>query len=389
MLKKILSFITGCIVLSACIKAPVEVVDNASATDPNISYYDNYPVELSTYKIDSFLTSGTSTLVVGYHKDSMFGTIRSGSYVQIDLADGNPLRNQHVSFDSLVLQLAPTGEYYGDTLTPFRLTAHRLLQKVENDDPTDNFFFNPRKFSYEPSALGSYTAAIRPKRGAKITIRLSDALGQELMLKLKNNDTDIQENSSFTDYFKGIYLGTDTLLSKVLYYFKQTESTGFMRLHYHLNSTFSGEKILNFPASTSKQFNNIDYRHTGTDLSVFTPYKQQLKKSSATGSKAYLHTNMYSYVKISFPSILRLKELYPYVKVMKAELVITPSPGTYRYPYQLPAAMHMYITDDNNALLQQLANNFGPSPTPQTGNLFIDEVIWREDQLYVQRNRVY
>jgi Domain of unknown function (DUF4270) len=372
-MRKIFLVITVfCFLTSSCIKAPIDVVDNASPSDPNISYYDNYEIELSTYKIDSFLTSGTSTFVVGYHRDSLFGTITSGSYAQIDLAATNPVKNNNVSFDSLVLMLAPNGEYYGDTLIPFRIQVHRLLQKVENDESDDNNFYNPRKFSYDPAILGSYTSVIRPKRGSGISIRLSDVLGQELMLKLKNNDNDIEDNTSFINYFKGVYLGTDTLFSKTLYYFRPSTGSGIMRLYYHLNGTFSEEKYLDFPVSSTRQFNNLTYNHIGTNLSVFTPYKKQLKKSSLTGHKAFLHTNMSSYIKISFPSILQLKELYPYVKIMKAELVITPSPGTYRYPYQLPSAIYLYTTDDNNTLNQQLGDITGQSPL--TGNLFIDKL---------------
>jgi Domain of unknown function (DUF4270) len=357
---------------SSCIKIPLPVEDNATATDPNISYFDNYEIELSTYKLDSFVTSGTSNFTVGYHKDPLFGTMSCGTYAQIDLPPGNPVKDKTVSFDSLVLIVKPTGEYYGDTLMPFKLQVHRLLEKIVNDDDADNKFYNPRKFLFNPSLLGTHTSVIRPLRGSAIKIRLSDLLGQELLLKLKNDNTDIEDNNRFVNYFKGIYLTTDTLFSKTVYHFKPDSATSVMRLHYHLNGTFFEEKYLDFPLSAAKHFNHIEYNPAGTNLSVFTAFKKQLKKSSLTGNKAYLHSNVPSSIKVRFPSILQLKELYPYVKVMKAELVITPSPGTYRYPYQLPNAMYLYTTDDNNALGIQLQDNFTQSPL--TGNLYVDEL---------------
>jgi hypothetical protein len=370
-MRKLFLFSILCYLLGSCIKAPVPVTDNADTNDPNISYYDNYTVELATYKTDSFQTSGTSTFSIGYHKDSIFGTIQSGAYAQVDLPTDNPVKNNTVSFDSLVLIIKPNGEYYGDTLAPFKIEAHRLIEKIENEDGNNTVFYNPRKFKYDHAILGASTLLIKPRRGSNITIRLSDILGQELLLKLKNNNTDIEDNTSFINYFKGIYFKTDTLFSKTLYYFKPDTSTSFMRLHYHLNGSFSQEKYLDFPVSTNMQFNNMEYSHAGTNLSAFTPFKKQLKKSGQTGNKAYLHTNMSSFIKISFPSILRLKELYPYVKVMKAELVVTPTPGTYRYPYQLPSALYLYATDDNNALNFQLTDNL--SQAPLNGNLFKDE----------------
>ncbi len=358
--------------LYACIKAPIPIADNTNTSDPNISFYDNYKVEISTYKIDSFITSGSSTFAIGYHKDSLFGTINASSYVQVNLPDDNPIKNKNVTFDSLVLMLKPSGDYYGDTVLPFKIQVHRLLQKISNDDDDNSNFYNPRKFLFDTTALGNYTSFVKPKKGSNITIRLDNVLGQELLLKLKNNNIDIQENTNFLNYFKGILFKTDTAISKTLFHFKLEAANIFLRLHYHLNGTFSEEKFIDFPMLTSRQFNHLDYKHDGTNLSVFTAFKNQLKKSNQTGNKAYLHNNMASYIKINFPTILELKEIYPYVKVMKAELVITASPGTYRYPYQLPRSLYLFATDDNNGLNYQITDNFGQAPL--TGNLFIDEL---------------
>jgi hypothetical protein len=368
---KIISLILICcsIALQSCIKAPVDFVDNASINDPNISYIDNYKVDIATYKLDSFLTSGNKIFTVGHHTDAAFGTITAGSFIQVNLPADNVVKDKVVSFDSVVVILKPNGNYYGDTALPFAVKIHQLNEKIKNDDEADVNFYNSRTFAYNPASLGQLTTIIKPVKGTEIKIRISDQFGQDLLTKLKTNNTDIRTAEDFLNYFKGIYLTTDTLVSKALYYFT---TAGIIRLHYHLNSTFSEEKYIDFPASVSNQFNAIRYNHTGTDLSVFTPFKKQLKKSSLTGGKAYLHSNMASYVKISFPSILTIKELYPYVKIMKAELVITPASGTYNYPYKLPPALYLYTTDNNNALQRLLTDFSGQSP--ETGNLFIDKL---------------
>lgn len=363
---------TFCFYHVSCIKAPLKFADNAPVNDPDISFLDNYQVELATYKIDSFITSSHSVFTIGCHIDPVFGKINASTYVQVNLPSENPVNNKSVSFDSLVVVLKTNGSYYGDTLIPFKLNVHRLLQKIENEDETDINFYNPRKLSFDPVILGEHTAVIRPRKGSEISIRLSDVLGRELLEKLENNDDDIQSNGNFVDYFKGLYLETDTGFSKALYYFNAASSGNILRLHYHLNSTFSEEKSLDFTFNPASQFNNISYSHEGTGLSAFTPFKKQLKKTGQTGNKAYLHSNMASYIKINFPSLLSIKELYPFVKLMKAELVITPSPGTYRYPYQLPRVLNLYTTDDNNGLLYPLTDFSGQNP--QTGNLFIDEL---------------
>jgi hypothetical protein len=356
----------------SCIKAPLEFVDNTPANDPNITFLDNYEVELATYQLDSFVTSSHSVFTIGYHADSLFGKINAGSYVQVDLPADNPVKDKNVSFDSLVIILKPNGSYYGDTLAPFSMKVHRLLQNIKDEDDDGASYYNTAKFEYDPFLLGGKNTSIRPLKDTAIIIRLSDALGRELLNKLKNDDADVETNADFIDYFKGLYLETDSVLCNTLYYFTAAVPNNILRVHYHLNSTFSQEKYIDFPFNVSKQFNSISHSHAGTDLAVFTPFKNQLKKTNLTGHKAYLHSNMAAYIKIGFPTLLSVKELYPYVKVMKAELVITPSPGTYRYPYQLPPVLNVYTTDENNRLNSLLPDFTGQNA--QTGNLFTDEL---------------
>jgi hypothetical protein len=357
--------------LYSCAKVPVDVTDNGSTTDPNISYIDNYTIDLATYKIDSFKTSGNVAFTVGYHKDPLFGMVKAASYAQINLPSDNPVKDKTVSFDSLVIIIKPNGEYYGDTLRPYKVEINRLVNKIENDDGATNFY-NPRIFSYDPAILGSLTKVIRPKKDTAVIIRLSDMLGQELLQKLKSNNSDIQDNTHFVNYFNGIVLSTDTTVTKTVYYFGQKNATGIMRLHYHLLGAFSEEKYLDFPISSNNQYNNLAFTHSGTDLSVFSPFKTQLKKSSLTGHKVYVNSNMATYAKISFPTILKLKEMHPFVKVMKAELIIKPSPDTYRYPYSLPSGLNLYVTDENNVFKRMLALNLGQNTVPLNGNLYID-----------------
>ena len=77
-------------------------------------------------------------------------------------------------------------------------------------------------------------------------------------------------------------------------------------------------------------------------------------------------------VKINIPDLLSLKELHPFVQVLKAELIVRPAPGTYSYPYVLPGALSLYSTDESNALISQLTDATGQSVL--TGNLQTDHL---------------
>jgi Domain of unknown function (DUF4270) len=362
-----------CIMLIGCIKAPVEFIDNSPANDPNISFIDNYAVDIATYKTDSFLTSGFRTFTVGRHTDADFGITTAGSYITVALPNSNPIKGKTVLPDSLVLIIKPNGSYYGDTLAPFTLKVHQLTEEIENEDASDIRFYNPRTFAYQPVPVAQRSVTVRPQRGTEIGIRLPDRMAQELLTKFKNDDTDIQTETGFINYFKGLFLTTDTLQSKALYYFSTGATAGIIRLYYHEFNIFSEEKYLDFPLDASRQFNNIQHKHNGTPLAAFGSFKRELKKSSSTANKAYLHNNIGTTIKISFPSLLKVKELYPYVRVMKAALVISPAPGTYNNPYQLPPALSLYTTDNNNNLLGLLLDVTGQNPL--TGDLVIDNLF--------------
>jgi len=367
------------VLLCSCDKINVEFAEENTTGDPNILFFDDYPVELSTYKVDSFVTSNHDVFTIGHHADNLFGSITGGSYAAIDLPLENPLHDQNVSFDSLIVMLRPNKSYYGDTSLPFKLNVHRLLEKIENDDADNSTYFNPRSFQYDPVLLGQKNGPIRPTRDTTVNIRLSDAFGQDLLTKFKNNSTEVQSTQNFSNYFKGLFFGTDTMFSNSLYYFK-SDSGKIMRLYYTLNGTVPEKTFLDFSMSSTKQFNSVFYSHAGTNLSVFTPYKTQLKKSSLTGNKAYLNTPMGSYIKINFPTILNIKELSPYVKIVKAELIIKPNAGTYNFPYTLPPYLVLYATDDGNGLNGLLADPASQVQAPATGNLYIDDLYGEKTQ---------
>ncbi len=360
------------LLLTGCTKTDVRFADNSSANDPNIIYYENYPVDIATYKIDSFITSGHNALTIGYHNDASFGSIHASGYAEISFPAENPLKNQDVIFDSLVILLKPQGDYYGDTTVPVHFIVNKLSENIKNTDEENINFYNTRTFATDPVPAGEKNVLVRPGKDTSICIRLSDTFGQELFQKFKTNATDIQNETSFLKYLKGLRISVDTATTNTLYYFTVAADSLVMQLHYRQNATFYQEKTFDFKINTQKQCNFIRFNHLNTALSVFTPYKKQLKESKLTANMAYLNSNLGSTIKISFPSLFSLKELYPYVQIMKAELLIKPSSGTYSYPYQLPPELNLYVTDDGNSPISVLTDVTGQ--TALTGDLSIDKL---------------
>lgn len=355
--------------LLSCQKTEV-AFGNDGSSDPNISYYDNYPVDIATYKLDSFITSGHSNFTIGHHADTLFGAVTAATYAELQLPVENVVKDKDVSFDSLVVTLYPNGDYYGDTTLPFHFAVNMVQEKIENENISNTDFYNPRRVAVDPAPIGQLTTFVKPKKGSPVTIRLSDTFGAALLNKFRTNAVDIRTQDDFLKYFRGLCISTDSTLSNTLYYFTDSTASA-MRLYYKLAGPVPTQQKLDFPLNSAKQFNNIFYHYTGTKQSVFALNKNQLKSSSLTGNKAYLHSNLASYIKISFPSLLSLKELHPYIKVIKAQLVIKPAPNTYSYPYTLPKQLDLYTTDENNNLVSLMTDLNG---AVLTGDLYVDQL---------------
>jgi hypothetical protein len=384
----IATFILVCFI--SCDKVNVPF-DNQNLTgDPSLTYFNNYKVSLQTLEIDSFLTSGRQLFTVGYHNDSLFGSVHAGTYLQFNLPGSNPFLNQqNIVFDSLQIILKPNGTYLGDTTKPFYFKVYQLQELIENtatisNPNASNLYYNPRTFAYNPVPLGEQGLTIFPKKNAdSIAFRMSDALGRDLLSKFQGDSTEITTQTNFINYFNGIYIDADTALTNTVYNFGAFTSSGVvMRLYYDVKGTVTTQEHFDFAYSTTNEFNHISYNHPpGTPLSVFTPPINnnvfEILNSSQTGNKAYLNSSTGYFVKIGFPNILSLKALYPYVRVVRAQLVIPPSPGTYNYPYELPPTLNLYETDINNGLDGIVT---GINGAQQTGDLFIDYLYGQSTQ---------
>jgi Domain of unknown function (DUF4270) len=358
--------------MPGCDKVDVVFEDNDKLNDPNISYLENYPVTIFTYKTDSFVTSGSSTFMLGTHADSFFSKISAHSYAEITIPAENTVKDKDVSFDSLVLVLNPTGSYYGDTTVPLKLSVYRLSENIENEEETDNSYYYPRSFGRYAAPLAQSTAIdIKPNRKKAITIKLGSVLGQELLNKLKRDDDDIKTQEDFRDYFNGLCIVSDSAVNKTIFYFNSGSEGVLLRLHYKEKGAVTAEKAIGFGFNIQKQFNHIDYNSSGTPFAGFQQHKKQLKSSADMRGKAYISNNMPSYMKISFPDLLSLKELYPVISIVKAELEIKPAPLSARYPYKLPSKLRMFTSNSENNFDGVLLNE---KDEEQTGNLIIDDL---------------
>jgi hypothetical protein len=372
------------LILLSCNKAVVNFGEEALTDDPNIVYMDTMTVNLATYQMDSFATSGDTIFITGIHTDSLFGKYEAKAFMQLGIPAANELNGcTNCSFDSLVFISRFSGSYMGDTTEAFTANVHRLNQQMIVEETSIGY--NTSSFTFDATPLGTTTFTTpRPSAKNLVSMKLNDQYGHELFEMLKRNSDTITDAGLFHKYFNGIVLTGAGTNQKSVYYFTPAESGSniVMKLYYRQNGSAPVQASVDFPTTSfTFQFNAFSYDKSGTPISAFVPERKQIIPSASTENMAFLHGNSGLFPHISIPALLSVKELYPYIKVVKAELEISPSLSNYASGsgYQLPPAMALYQIDENKNLGGVLYDASGSAV--QTGNLVID-YLYHKDTHY-------
>ena len=364
-------------IFSACNKPQIQFgqayVNN---TYTNIVLVDTLSASLSTVFRDSVITSGSSTLLAGNYFDNNFGNIKASSFLELAPPTLATLDTKSV-YDSLVLIMRPDKTYYGDTSLSSELSVYQLTNPI-NFPLYQTQFYNNTNFSVDPTPLGSATSLIYPNITDTVFIRLSDAKGNELFNLYNSGDYTIQNTTSFINYFKGLKITPPANGMHAIYGFHDTVT---MRLYYHVNGLFSTPKVLDFTYynGDSKQFNQVLSDRSGTPLSAFGGADQEIS-STSTNNSSYLQYITGFIPKVQFPTIRNLLLRPDYLKIIKAELVVTPVNQSYPGFTPLPPQLYAYTTDQLNNIGSALTST--TSTGYQTGNLVIDP-LYNSNTTYV------
>ncbi len=365
------------ILVSSCTKANVDFGKQALTDDPNTIIVDTMTVLLSTFQIDSFPTSGDNLFKVGVHIDPEFGLYESKAYMQLGVPTSNGLNAcNNCTFDSIAFVTKYTGAVYGDSTEDFTLSAHRITQQMIPD--VTAIGYNVDSFSYDTATLGSILLQnSRPLQQKKVSVKMDDAFGVSLFNMLRRNSDTITNGDIFSKFFNGLVLTGKGAHNNSVYYFSTdtTSSEVVMKVYYTSRGTTTTQGSVNFPLSpTSYQFNGYTYDKTNTNLASFIPRRRQIIPTSRTGDNAYLHGNSGLYPYFSLPYLFTVKELHPYIKVIKAELDITPSDVNYgpTSPYFLPPLLELHTVSQDNVIGGGVPTTATGSTTVQNGSLIID-----------------
>ncbi|HEX4850698.1 MAG TPA: DUF4270 family protein, partial [Puia sp.] len=316
---------------------------------------------------DSFATAGTGSMLLGRYRDPFFGTVTSRTVLQIGPPTNLPTISNLAVYDSLSLILRMNKSFYGDTSQVQRYVVSQLTQLIQLPG-TQLTWYNNSVLSYDPNPLGYSDVEIHPtsfytsqKLNDSLKIKLPDNMGQELFTLLFNQSDTVKTINTWLGYFKGLTIYPDDNTMGAIFGFRDTV---MMRLYYHQPGLVYTTQFVDFKLNTrGNQFNQISYDRTGTPTAPLSNTNTEVQ-STLTGNASYIQGNTGLMTKVKFPTIGDLL-LYPdYLSVLKAELTLKPTAGSYSPAYVLSPVLGLYLTDDGNAVGAQLP--FG------TGNLIVD-----------------
>jgi hypothetical protein len=361
----------------SCYKNDIQFGNNLAESHTRLVTVDTVTPVMSTYVLDSFVTSGTNTLFAGMYSDAFLGNTTASTYFQFGApvltGDVASLIPSHAVYDSLVVLMKPNGYYYGDTSRPLSIEAYQLA--AQPDYTYASKLYNTSSVKLLPaSPLGTFSKRISPARKDSIKIKLPDSIGRDFYNKIKSKATQVQDETSFLNYFKGLCIqpaGTD---GGAVYGFNVADTSIRMRLYYHFTIPYIEAKSIDFyMARTAYQFNRIITNRTGTPLEPTTA-KQREFFASAQNPYSFTQSGTGTMLKIKFPSLRNLLMVDDVVRLLDAKLILKPVNGTFdNFIYPLPNYLYMAQTDATNGIGPELADTTGDAVqyrTPQIDYLY-------------------
>jgi hypothetical protein len=225
-----------------------------------------------------------------------------------------------------------------------QIHAYRVTDDIAVRE--NGYLYNTSTFGYGNDPLGSIQFRPHPKTADSLEIKISDAFGLELFNKFVSQSEDVQTESDFLDYFKGIALLPDASSKNDIIGFKVTPEYLKIRLYTHRIDQTRVSNAYDFPlVNPTNQFNHIAYDLNNTPL-YYTQEQETSIPSSATNNQVFVQGYKKIMTKLRFPSLpdvmLEEKGL-----IMRAELIFRPVKSSYD-DFPLPNYVILYETNRKN-----------------------------------------
>ncbi len=362
------------LVFNTCNENPGEFTlgEEFVESQTDLTLIDTFSVSLSTVILDTVITSGTGSMLIGNYRDDIFGKITSRSYFQIGTPDNFDVQDDDI-YDSLKLVLRYNNYSFGDTTQSQKVSVHQLSENIEDDN---DIITSSTSFNYNPTPIGSVIYTPEPNNPMDtVAIKISDNIGFDLFSKLRDDSEILTNNESFINYFHGLVLFADDAYQGSIVGFNANHTKLIL---YTSRNTLSTEKI-NYEFTLedlTKQFNNISHDFTATPLNSLIDQRSELS-SARTSGLSFLQGGIGLAIRVDFPSLGEIL-LRDRGRIAEAELSLAPLRNSY-HDFDLPSRLVFYKSDKLNRRIGLVRNNQGAV----VSSTLIKDELYHEETTYL------
>jgi len=361
----LLTLLISLFILNSCKNQDAIGLGTGLSTQQTSNLIDTSTIVVNTVPEDSVITSNLGKNPVAYFNDPIFGTTISSMATDLNLPGGAAYTppTGTVTIDSARLILNYANGFYGDSITSkYTINVYQL----QNLFKTDTSYYNTKNFGNYSSQplLGSLTFTARPHDSISVYNIITGApdtlvkVPPQIRVPISKSfiNTNLFTASSFTlgsntvfnTSVKGLYIAIDQSKTTGAGGVLMLSNVDTLAVYYRsINGTTIDTEVVKLPIS-----------HTATSIrhNYSTTIQTELaNKNNGSRSAFYLQGTAGLRAKISFPHLLenfRNSLLHPTkpgyqdsdIVINRAELVVTPQPGTY-IPYQPIPKISMYQLD--------------------------------------------
>ncbi len=315
---------------------------------------DEVPIQLSTFRLDSIVTSSQNVVWVGKVNKPVIGDICSESFIKI----GKPLHTNDWTwlskekYDSVEIILRHTGAYEGDTMQNLIIYVNHLNRVAkqselnpEKKDSIYNYikmvehqkeFYNTDTSFHAGKRIGKHLFKPRPHAKQRINFRLDDDFGKEIVEFIKKyRGKDITGSDRyFQEYvLGGINLSFDESAKSLCAF--RSDSVKII-LHSHVSGINSIKRIREMTLDNPKmQFNKVWNENMEKPFDTLQNQWETITEVEGN-HHSFEFEGLGYYTRINFPSLELITSKSDYAHIAKATLTVYVERDSYdkrRIPY--------------------------------------------------------
>ena len=365
---QILSFSFLLLILSvSCTTNSIEdfvVGENFIKDNSGIVMIDTLTLKSSIVNFDSIPSNSSGRFLVGSNYNSFSGYKNSKTFLEMKFDDA--ISQTKFVFDSLNLVLYFDTYYFGDTTVTQTFSVHQIREKMKLNNNSN--LYTTSNFSYNDVPLGSISLKPRPRSHKKVSIRLSNSLGEQLAKMIMGSKDTITNEVMFTKFFNGLVIKSQSDVKGAVVGFRTTdlgtassvsssniETKPEIRLYYHLSPNPGLLKDLYYKFSFYSDginFNQISGNSSNSLIDGISDSRNE-RSTNLTNHQLFVQSGIQIYSKIQIPYVDNLLYMGKNSAFIGATLRLYPVKGTYRTA-DLPDSLYIYNGDRINQSTGQI-----------------------------------